>query len=200
MDHFGGARPKTPLNSPHKSVNKETPKKGSLNIRVSDEPDCVCILCDTEITKQRERNRLFENVMTKTSVCAKVEYVLSVEIDSIFYQKIVCRKCERECSSLEKKDKDCKFIRAKLLHHYEKTTATLKAKYEQLTVKRMSNSTPVKAKKKISYSSGKENIVSSSADFNNNSNNNNNYNNPTFLSKSKDECPSKVSVCLLRIY
>ena len=152
---------KTPLNSPRKPGSQETPTKESVNIELLDISDNhICILCDKLIDKGSERCKLYRNVIEKTNICKKAEHSLSIDVQSIFYKSIVCRKCEREFSSLEEKESKCKESRERFRRNFEKARDDLKQKYERPTTKRMSNVTPVKAKKKISYGAApnKENL------------------------------------------
>jgi DNA-binding XRE family transcriptional regulator len=193
MAYFGGARPKTPLNSPQK-VTKDTPTKVSLSVRLphGDSND-TCVLCDTVIIKARERCRLFENALTKAKTCIKLECALSITVDSVFYQSIVCRHCERRFSSLEKTENECKQARIFFGNNYKKTLKQLKDKCEY-TVKRMANTTPVKAKKKMMYGSmaEKENSPAVSASLKH----------PLFskppAQQLVDETPSKVMVSYIQ--
>ena len=152
---------KTPLNSPRKCSNQETPTKESVNIELLDINDNhTCILCNKLIDKGSDRCKLYRNVIEKTNICKKAEQSLSIDVESIFYKSIVCRKCEREFSGLEEKETKCKESRERFRRNFEKARNDLKEKYERPTTKRMSNVTPVKAKKKMSYGAvpNKENL------------------------------------------
>ena len=149
MANNDGAIPKTPFNSPRKLKIKDTPTKSNVTCSYGDIiENHVCVLCDNNIEKPRERVKLYHNVTEKTDTCHSVENVLKITIDSIFYKSIVCRKCVREYSTLEQRENQCNVSRTLFRSNIDKAKQSLQAHYERSTVKRMSNS-PVKAKKKI---------------------------------------------------
>ena len=88
MDIF---RTETPINSPKKTDEiEETPIKATYNVRLPQGKNCICLLCREEVTNHRHRNKLFQNILTKTDSCKRIETVL-VSVPTQLAARVICK-------------------------------------------------------------------------------------------------------------
>ena len=108
-EQHGGAKPKTPTNSPQKGGKEnDTPVKVSVNFRSGSCSNFICLFCGDEKSYRKDRWKLFENITSKTAACKRIENALQITIDCVFVDRIVCRKCDRQISALPEKAEECR--------------------------------------------------------------------------------------------
>ena len=158
MDNLG-AIPKTPVSSPRK-LSQDTPRKTSINVRISPKSkDLWCMLCGYVQPNVKYKFRLFENVLTKTAACRRIEKTLDITVDSIFNKGYVCKKCDRDVTKLSTTEVDCANLRTKLKMNYADASKRYLRTFGQQTSKRLSyTESPEKPQKKqLSDITDKEN-------------------------------------------